>query len=410
MKKEQKILVQLLCTAIHGGKINIEVNDKDWNIIFQMAKEHDIYALLYPTVKELDDNLKPKDHIMCEWKKSTILASLTQKRNVSRIGYVLGILNTYEIQAIALKGLIIRQFYPVKELRTMTDSDILIHIEDLDKVEEIFLSLGYVEKNRNSKHIHFLHKDFLPIEVHWLSLDLNRFKNADYMEKIIWENSEKFRMQGADVLVPSLENQILHLCFHMASHFIYAGFGLRQICDLVILVKKNWDIINWSEFCKDIKKCKMEKFVAAIFEISRRLFNMKIPDVLFEKELENSEYIDMIINSIFYGGIYKGIYGKHSMGPVDDNLLSYYENNIQSHKVTEKFKYMITLFFPSTRKLSERYVYAKKYPIFTPIAWAHRLIYGIFRTDFKVREKSFLLLLQSDFFKKRIDLFKWLDI
>ena len=37
---------------------------------------------------------------------------------------------------------------------------------------------------------------------------------------------------------------------HMAAHLAATGFGVRQICDLVLLVEKKGDEIDWNKFIK----------------------------------------------------------------------------------------------------------------------------------------------------------------
>lgn len=411
MDNDQQSLVYLLSAAIREESINSnQLDNINWGKIFEMAKEQEIYTLLYPIIKDMDDNLKPKNEIMLEWKRNTILASLYQMQNVNGLSSVLMALNEAEIQVIGLKGLVLRELYPVKELRTMSDSDLLVHIEDLDKVQKILLNLGYFEKLRGPKDIVFLHKRFLPIELHWQLMDKKRFQNIDYLEKNIWENTGKINIGGADILIPSLENQILYLCLHMASHFMYSGFGLRQLCDLIILVEAHGHKVNWNSLYENVKKYKIENFVMAIFEVCRRLFHIVIPNVLYNRDLEKIEYIDMIIHNVFTGGVYGGIYGTVKWGPVYNNLLSYYESNRESHSLMEKLKYMVGFFFPAPCRLAKKYSYAKEHPVFLPIAWVHRLIHGICRRDFYMDLKSFILPSTADFFRKRIDLFKWLGL
>jgi hypothetical protein len=412
MNSDQETLVYLLSASIHGEKIdNDHIDNTNWRIIFETAKEQDIYTLLYPVIKNLHDSIKPENQIMDEWKKGTILASLIQIQNINKMNSVLSAFNQAKIPVIALKGLVLREFYPIKELRTMSDCDVLINIEDLDKTEKILLNMGYLKEHRDLKHSVFLHKQYLPIEIHWLLIDTNYFKSADYLEKDIWRNTKTINVCGTTVSVPSIENQILYLCLHMAVHFACSGFGLRQLSDFVLLVEVKKDKINWNSFYKKIKKCKIESFVIAIFEVCRRLFGMIVPDILYNKELENSQYINMIICNVFSRGVYGGIFGKVNLCLVDENLLSYYKNNDQSNSFMGTLKYILEFFFPKPYRLTERYNYAIKYPIFIPIAWLHRMIYGIIRKDFNINQKKGLLLLsQSNFWRNRVDLFKWLDL
>lgn len=412
MNNDQQTIVHLLCSSIRGEKVNNNnICNVNWKIIFQMAREQDIYTLLYPVVKNFRDDMQPENEIMHEWKKRTILASLNQTQNINKMSLVLNTFNKNEIPVIALKGLILREFYPIKEFRTMSDSDILIHIEDLEKVQKILSNMGYFEDHRDLKHAVFLHKQYLPIEIHWLLVDTNYFSNASYLEKDIWKNTETIDICGTTVLIPSKENQVLYLCLHMAVHFVYSGFGLRQLSDLVLFVETNRNKMNWSSFYQKIEKCKIQNFVIAIFEVCRRLFGMIVPYELYNKELENNEYINMIIYNVFSRGVYGGVFGKSNLYLMDENSLTYHKNNDQCNHFTEKLKYILMFFFPKPYRFTERYNYARKYPIFIPIAWIHRILYGIVRNDLNNDEKrNIFLQLQSDFWIKRVNLFKWLGL
>lgn len=57
------------------------------------------------------------------------------------------------IAHMPVKGYYLRKLYPVPELRTFGDIDLLIHREDRQKVHELMLSLGYSVKQTGSRLI-----------------------------------------------------------------------------------------------------------------------------------------------------------------------------------------------------------------------------------------------------------------
>jgi len=416
MNINQQHLVTLLSAAIRSDKIeNNKITNIDWNIIFKLAKEQNIFAILYFTVKNLDEDIKPNKKIMSEWKKQTILAGLLQKQNINKIGLVLNAFKNKSIQVMALKGLIFRELYPSKELRNMGDNDLLIHKNDLDNVKEILLQSGYYEDYSDLKHVLFLNENGLRIEIHWLLINTESFKHAEYLEKKIWENALCIDIGGTKVLKPSVQNQILHMFLHMVAHFISSGFGLRQLCDLVLFVEAKKDEIDWDELTQSIQKCKIDNFVITIFEVCRRMFDLSLPQKLygnkfFNNQSFNNQCIDKMIYNIFSGGIYGGIFGKTNFLLVDDELFSYYKNKGQGSDIRRKFKYLIKLFFPSPQRLNDRYNYARYYNIFLPIAWTHRLVYGILRKDYTNDEKKNPLSFNSDKLRERAELFKGLGL
>lgn len=88
---------------------------------------------------------------------------------------------------------------------------------------------------------------------------------------------------------PSVENQMLHLCLHLVVHFIYSGFGLRQLTDIFVLIKNRGIEIDWNSFNEKIEECKIQRFVIVLFEICRRLLDMKVPDSITNISLDAIE-------------------------------------------------------------------------------------------------------------------------
>ena len=412
MNKDQNGLVYLLRTAINREKVyENKIFELNWKEIFELAKEQQVYSLIYPIIKDLVLEAKEDNDIIMEWKKTAILSSVFQKQNINRISCILNKLKQGGMDVIALKGLVMREYYPLKELRTMSDYDILMHIEDLEKAKEILLSMGYIEDHRDLKHILFKHNKYLSIEIHWLLTDPNHFKDGSYLEENIWRNVESVNLSGAEVFIPSLENQLLHLCLHLVVHFIHSGFGLRQLTDIFILVETKGQEIDWNSFNEKIKKCKIHQFVIVIFEICRKLFGMNVPDILCNKSLDNDNNIDVLIYSILFGGAHEGVFGKVlSQGPLDEKLMGHHDNLQDSNHFWNNLKSFITIIFPETKRLKDKYHYADKFPILIPIAWTQRLLEGIFRKDFSFSKKKLLLSSKSEILRNRSELFKWLEL
>lgn len=411
MNSTEQILVYLLSAAIRGEKVQEDkIQNINWEAILEQAKEQNIYSIIYPIIKDLDTHHRPENNIIDQWKKQTILTGINQQRNINQMGLVLASFNKENIPVIGLKGLILREFYPQKELRTMSDVDLLIQEKNLDKSRKVLLSMGYSEDEKDLKHIVFSNKDHLPIELHWALIDSGHFKHAEYLEDDIWKNTNKINIYGATVLTPSIENQILHLCLHMVTHFVYSGFGLRQLCDLVLFVESEINRIDWNRFYNKVKRCKIEKFTFAIFEICRRFFDMDVPNILYDKNLKDNKYVDMIEESIISKGAFEGVFGKESFESFSPELLLYCESNESSKKNFEKIRNFLRFLFPSLPKMIERYEYVDRYNILLPIAWTHRIIHGIMRKDISMNEKSTLLLSDSNILQERAKLFKWLDL
>jgi hypothetical protein len=108
---------------------------------------------------------------------------------------VLKVFNKESIPVIVLKGLVARDFYPKPELRTMSDADVLVNKEDLNRVKKLLKNLGYIESETTEVHIVFEHKEHYDIEVHWTLTDMSYFKGQPVFENQICGNAIKVKVE-----------------------------------------------------------------------------------------------------------------------------------------------------------------------------------------------------------------------
>lgn len=413
MDNKQKQLVKILSLAI-GRENSIDLSNEEinWKDIINEAESHSIKALIYSTVKNMGLLKEVEGDILNQWKKETILTGVSQINHVNTVGYILSKFNKENIPVIVLKGLVVRDLYPNPEFRTMGDADILVHEKDLDKVRKLFNSLGYTEDNHgegHGAHIVFSKAGFRHIEVHWTLINEQYFKGTNEFEKSIWDNTMEINLKGVKALSLGLDDLALHLCVHMAVHIACGGFGLRQLCDLVLLVEKEGKNINWNTFMKNGRECGVEKFIVAIFICCNKLFHMEIPKEIVNNNIKiDHEFLDLLIQDIFQDGVF----GKGDISRGFDPGLAYDkeeigEENKQKAKIFKKF---IRIIFPPVEKMSHRYSYAKNNKLFIPIAWIHHLFAGVFNKEYKLKDKIRFVTSTVSTSKKRNKLLNWLEL
>ena len=44
----------------------------------------------------------------------------------------------------------------------------------------------------------------------------------------------------------TLTDHLLYLILHALKHFLYSGFGIRQVCDIALFSERYRDEIDWS--------------------------------------------------------------------------------------------------------------------------------------------------------------------
>lgn len=399
MNKMQTQLVSFLDSAIHNKNVEINQDENiEWEEIMEESKAHKIEALIYSAVKNNPINNIDKD-LLEKWKKDTFKSGISQVNHINQVSDVLNIFNKNNIPVIVLKGLVVRDLFPSPTLRTMCDADILVKENDLENIKKLLVDMGYSEMPSSEKHLNFW-RGYTHIEVHWTISDEGYFDNMPEIEESIWKDSVEVEVGKSKALSMCDEDLALHLCIHMASHMIDRGFGIRQVVDLVLLVEQRGNLINWNSFMNKAKKCGVDKFTMAIFMVSKKLFNIDIPKEVYDNKLENSKYIDILIDDIFSSGVH----GKKDKAAVFAKELAYTDDD------SSVFKKYMEFLFPKVENLDDRYSYAKKYKILAPIAWIHHLYAGVFNKEYSFGEKVKFGFGAMSISKKKNKLISWLEL
>ena len=399
----QEQIIDLLNASIHNTVPKLDYSKNiEWDNLINEANAHSITGLLYPALKNIKDNNISKE-VIDKLKRYTFNAAIGQSNHIKRTADILSLFNENNIPVIVLKGLVVREYYPKPDLRTMCDSDVIIHKNDLEKVRKLLLEKGFVEEEDAGHHIAFLNNSF-NLEVHWTLANESFRKGQECFQEKIWDDAMKIKVGGVDTLSLSLEDLALHLCAHMASHMAISGFGVRQLADLVLLVEHKGNEIDWSEFNDKAKKSGLTQFSTGMFKVCNYLFGMEIPKELNIKYSRNDEeIIKLVVNDIFTGGVY----GQRDLSFSFRAQVGY---DIDDDSTFSMLKRYIQVILPPISKLSDRYAYAKKYKILLPAAWIHHIYVGITTKKYDSESKKKFLTSTISNAKSRNKVVRWLEL
>ncbi len=417
MEVNHKILIELLSAALTRSKFKVDdclekhgLGCIDWNAVYHAAMAHGVHTLVYPAVKELEPDKGPDRETLEEWHIEAMAYGIKSCADELRTGEVCRAFGEAGITAILLKGMAIKNCYPDPELRTMGDVDILVQEEALQKAAEVLLRLGYrIINSANTKHVEFAKRNALPIELHRLLSDYEFIKNNDLFHRELWENLLEIPLGNSKANILSWDMQILHMCIHMATHLIYKGFGLRQLCDFAVVYQAQKAAIDWKGVLNKSEKYGIKQFLLAVFQVCSRLFGIDIPEALKCDDMTGCKQIDSFVRDILAGGVF----GQYDINRAAVNTVvkntgkkeKYYKN-----RAVNAFR----LLFPSRIKLSKRpyYTYLKGYPYLLPLAWIQRISYGFLRRDFDFKTKKEIFLDEdlAEIARERNELLLWLNL
>ncbi|MHB8062199.1 MAG: nucleotidyltransferase domain-containing protein [Ruminiclostridium sp.] len=414
MRGKDIILTDILGAAIRNREFQIDKYKNkpiDWGGIYAEAVAHQVHTLIFPIIKKIDPQIGPDEKLMALWNISVISCGIKMICDDIWIGEVIEAFNTVGIKAIVLKGMAINKCYPYPELRTMGDADILVYENDIDRATEILKVMGYLsEKDQKTKHIEFFKKNCISIELHRLLVDYNFMQNVDELQKEVWNKPIEINIGVAKALALSWEMQVLHLCIHMSAHITYGGFGLRQLCDLVMVVETKRELLNWNIVVDKSIKYGIDHFIYAIFLVCNRLFQLQIPVEISCKNERDNEKVDKLIEDILLGANS----GKKDKKRTAANVLINNSSNSEALEYKNIFLKAIHILFPNRELMAKRYkyIYVRKSPLLLPFAWIHRIAYGLARKDFNYKDKKAIFkdTELTNIAKERYSLLEWLGL
>lgn len=391
MKEYQKVIVDLLIASMNKQNIQFHSdNTIDWNEVVDEAKKHKISSLIYSSIDR--SSLKYIDSTsLAKWKEEILKDNLTQLSYINSISKILSNINRQGVEIILLKGLVLRNFYPRPEYRTMSDIDILVKPEDYLIVKKTLVETGFECCNDNNPiHEEFMRLDEPYIEVHWKIINDNYLnRSINHFEEKIWERAIEFDICGIHCKALCNEDFLAHMFLHMTVHAKCSGFGLRQLYDAAVFIKyKN---IDWINFINIVSSCGILKFTKGLLKLLHEIFHINVPKHILEKTYISMEEIQLLLNNILASGVYgtsEEINGFEALCKCKTK-----EQYVNSF-VNRIFK----LIFPNRLELSYRYKYAQDNMLLLPLAWIHHFMTGIFIKRygfvnmFKYCKKSFELL------------------
>ena len=386
MNNAQKQFVDILSAGIRGKLADKVYDNVEWDEVIDLADKHKVDGIIYLALRKSKLISNIGEEKISLLKQKAAITGITQSRHISGLSTVLNKINERNIPVIVLKGLVVREFYPQPDQRSMNDADILVHEGDVEKVKQLLIDMGYVylEDHKASHHIALVHHKYPFIELHWNLFKRDGFSNElEHYERLIWRRAIKVNVGEAEVLSLSYEDLALHLCMHMAAHLVATGFGVRQLCDFVLLVEHKGDEIDWNSFIMKARMYGFEKFGKIIFLLCNKLFNMEVPKEINIKVVNNKKYVSALLNEIFEAGVH----GKKEMANQFATQVAFNFEEKDSNATLGAINRYFRFIFPKIDDMSDKYSYAKKVKILAPIAWIHHLFAGVFASEYSFKDK-----------------------
>ncbi|AEV68685.1 nucleotidyltransferase domain-containing protein [Acetivibrio clariflavus] len=333
----------------------------DWGKIYKLASIHSLGGAVYLAVQKLDEADKPEADILNKLKSEFFYATYRFEEQEREYRKIVELLNREKIKHLFFKGVIVRDYYPVKQVRTQGDIDFLIYPEDRKKVEKIFTDLGY--RNFSTKWHDKFKKGKIVFEGHDNLVNTEINSKVDYSAYFAnaWEYAKPKEYGYTYEL--DMNYHLAFLITHIAKHFYEKGAGVRLILDIAVILNKYGEELDFQKIWKHLENIKLDLFAKHIFALCERWFGVKAPGMYFEMDESTYSYISKYI-------LEGGTFGYSNDNIAISALRKEYEKTGSFEHI--KIKAMLKKIFLSFDIMREIYPILKKHPYLLVFAWIHR--------------------------------------
>lgn len=286
-----------------------------------------------------------------------------------------------EIDHILMKGYILRELFPVPELRTFGDIDIVIHQSDRQRCHSKMLEWGFqVKADWEPVYSYTRGSEYYEIHTQIMEVDVSDKANCREYFQNSWDHVvpiEEHRWQFAP------EYHFLYMLTHIAKHVAGSGAGIRMYLDVAAFVQHYAGKLDWDWVRGELETMALSDFANAVLTLVEENLGVPSPMALHPTAEEVKEaFLEFTMRG--------GIFGRDGQ----DSGTNYLKQDSRSGEEISRAGTLAKRLFPSAKSIESRYTYLQEMPWLLPVAWVHRLVKT--REDWKLHTQEARNILSAD--------------
>ena len=352
MNDQQWAMILLMKSAITGERYKLP-ESFSLEESLPLIKKHHIITQIYDGA--VTCGISQSEPAMQRLFQSYLRLLLITERQQAAIEQLRQAFQTANIDHMLLKGSRMRKLYPKPELRYMGDADILIRVEQYDRIRPLMVELGY-QKGTETKHELPWSSSALYLELHKCLIDpIHEDWYRHYGDG--WKLATA--VSGSEYAMKT-EDEWIFMFIHFAKHFRGAGVGCRYVTDLWVWRRSHPDM-DEGYIRRIMEQLQMDKF----YNLMLRLIDDWFADVAGDTVL------DTMTRYIFDSG---------SWGTREEMAVSavVMDQSRSNHSVGGRGFVIRRALFPPMDQLRYEYPVLRKHIWLLPVIWLYRNFQKIF--------------------------------
>lgn len=261
----------------------------DWINLILYANSHGVTQLLYQGIRQIDSIDLPEgilDYLQYFCHKNAL-------RNIRLTHELISLTELFSAKDIAVvpfKGPVLSALaYRNLSLRQFGDLDLLVHEQDVEQACALLMAQGYqqgyltkAQKRDLDFHageIVFINKvSQTVVDLHWKITP--KFFPFEIALKDWWYRLQPVPLSKAHAYTFCLEDTLLHLCVHAASHL---WKRLEWLCDIAELICNHKSEMNWWNVLEQAYRVGCDRILLLNCCLIRDLLGVSLPSIITQK-------------------------------------------------------------------------------------------------------------------------------
>lgn len=384
------------------------VTPEQMHQLMELAQAHHVLPMIFEAVYDCPAAAAMDGVLFMYCKRSTVQSVMTQAMKTEDFLALYRHLRQNGVTPLVVKGIICRSLYPRPDYRFSGDEDVLCGEHQFRQCHKAMIGFGMepCTPSLESYEVPYSKEDSaLYIELHksLFARDSDIFGDCNRFFDDGFDRLVEIDIQGQPVATLNHTDHMLYLILHAFKHFLHSGFGIRQVCDMVLFANAYGRYIDWSYVLRNCRTIRADKFAAALFAIGKNHLGFSQEKACYPHEWQQIEVDE---EALLADMLYGGIYGSSDRSRVHSSNMTL--NAVEADKKGKKSRgNLLRTVFPRAKSLEGRYPYLRRMPFLLPVAWTSR-IFGYAKESISEPNSAAAEVIRTG--SQRIELLRHYDI
>lgn len=352
--------LRVLRAAIRGGKYVLSSDERKYlPQICRLAADHRILPLTADCL--YDETLRGIA------RHARDITAAQAQRTADFLLLIRKLAEEYGLHPVVVKGIVCRSLYPEPEQRPSEDEDLLILPEEYPAYRSALEAYGLRRASgEDSYEVLFTGEEhFLSLELHssLFPPESEAYGDCSRFFEGVAARAEDIVIRGVTLKTLAPTDHMLFLLCHAYKHFLHAGIGIRQLCDMALMAERDGAQIDWAQIRGSCEELRIAVLAAALFRIAERHLGFAAPEAFADIEVDESDLLDDMLSG--------GLYGVVDIDRAHSSTMTL-EAVVAARSGRRRRGALHSLFLPLS-EMQGHFPYLKKYPWLLPWAWLQRI-------------------------------------